>query len=183
MKNWCLSILLTWSSLALASVTDQDLERWGATWDSLVPAGAYDFLPDEFDMDLLQDPDFQAKLNDAAQQMNPELNGTEIELVGFMVPIETLGDEVMTFLLVPEAGQCVHVPPPPVNQTILVDSAVQPVDLVDLYQVVKVRGRLLIQRTETALAESGYLLRLQSFEQVDLGFEIAPPPGADGDRF
>lgn len=183
MKHWLLTGLLAFSAMAQALVTDEELERWGATWDSLVPEGTYDFLPEEFDFDLLQDPDFQAKLDFAAQQMNPDLNGSEIELVGFMVPIETLGDEVMTFLLVPEAGQCIHVPPPPVNQTILVDTVVDPVSLVDLYQVVKVRGRLLIERNETALAEAGYVLRLNDFELVDLGFEITPPPGADGDRY
>ena len=36
-----------------------------------------------------------------------------------MVPVEMKKGKVSKFLLVPEAGQCIHVPPP-LNQTVLV---------------------------------------------------------------
>lgn len=39
---------------------------------------------------------------------------------GFMVPLEDDADQVTEFLLVPFAGACIHVPPPPPNQMIYV---------------------------------------------------------------
>ena len=45
-----------------------------------------------------------------------------IEIAGFIVPLELDGyvDTVKTFLLVPDPFSCIHVPPPPPNQMILV---------------------------------------------------------------
>jgi hypothetical protein len=37
-----------------------------------------------------------------------------------MVPLEDDADEVTEFILVPFAGACIHVPPPPPNQMIYV---------------------------------------------------------------
>jgi hypothetical protein len=48
------------------------------------------------------------------------LNGKLIAVPGFMVPLEDDADEVTEFLLVPFAGACIHVPPPPPNQMIFV---------------------------------------------------------------
>jgi len=57
-----------------------------------------------------------AKQNSAAQQ----LDGKTINIPGFMVPLEDDLDHVSEFLLVPFAGACIHVPPPPPNQMIYV---------------------------------------------------------------
>lgn len=52
----------------------------------------------------------------AAQQ----LDGKTVAVPGFMVPLEDDLDHVTEFLLVPFAGACIHVPPPPPNQMIYV---------------------------------------------------------------
>ncbi len=43
-----------------------------------------------------------------------------VAVPGFMVPLEDDAEEVTEFLLVPFAGACIHVPPPPPNQMIYV---------------------------------------------------------------
>ena len=48
------------------------------------------------------------------------LNNKQVSIPGFMVPLEDDADQVTEFLLVPFAGACIHVPPPPPNQMIYV---------------------------------------------------------------
>ena len=49
-----------------------------------------------------------------------QLNGKRVSIPGFMVPLEDDLDQVTEFLLVPYAGACIHVPPPPPNQIVYV---------------------------------------------------------------
>ncbi len=49
-----------------------------------------------------------------------ELNNKVVSVPGFMVPLEDDADQVTEFLLVPFAGACIHVPPPPPNQMIYI---------------------------------------------------------------
>lgn len=57
-----------------------------------------------------------------AQQKAPvlQLAGKRVSIPGFMVPLEDDLDHVSEFLLVPYAGACIHVPPPPPNQIVYV---------------------------------------------------------------
>ena len=57
-----------------------------------------------------------AKQSSAAQK----LDGKMVNIPGFMVPLEDDLDQVNEFLLVPYAGACIHVPPPPPNQMVYV---------------------------------------------------------------
>jgi uncharacterized protein len=49
------------------------------------------------------------------------LDGKTVSIPGFMVPLEDDLDKVTEFLLVPYAGACIHVPPPPPNQMVYVE--------------------------------------------------------------
>ena len=62
------------------------------------------------------------KTLNSAQVSSParDLNNKIVSVPGFMVPLEDDADEVTEFLLVPFAGACIHVPPPPPNQMIYV---------------------------------------------------------------
>lgn len=54
-------------------------------------------------------------------EMLTKLNGKEIRIPGFMVPLDDMEYEsVGRFLLVPDPQACIHVPPPPANQMIYV---------------------------------------------------------------
>lgn len=47
-----------------------------------------------------------------------DLDKKVIKLPGFVLPLELEGEKVKSFLLVPNVGACIHVPPPPVNQIV-----------------------------------------------------------------
>ena len=163
--------------------TEEDFVRWENAWDRLIPAGTYDFVPQDFGYELLFNPTFQSQLDAAGRVIDTSLEGQRIELAGFMVPIEVKGQSVSQFLLVPEAGQCIHVPPPPLNQTLLVDATNAPTELRDLYEPVIVSGRLSVITQRFEIAESGYTLVDVTVTTLDLGEEMIPiAPGADGDR-
>jgi hypothetical protein len=70
-----------------------------------------------------------------------ELDGRLVRLAGYVVPLEYAGTRVTEFLLVPFAGACVHVPPPPPNQIVHVrlDNGFENAGL---YTPVRVTGRL-----------------------------------------
>ena len=57
-----------------------------------------------------------------SQQKAPvlQLAGKRVSIPGFMVPLEDDLNQVTEFLLVPYAGACIHVPPPPPNQIVYV---------------------------------------------------------------
>ena len=179
-----LSLCVLWSAWGYTyEATEEDFIRWENAWDRLIPVGTYDFVPQDFGYELLFNPTFQSQLDAAGRVIDPALEGQRIELAGFMVPIEVKGQSVSQFLLVPEAGQCVHVPPPPLNQTLLVDATNAPTELRDLYEPVIVSGRLSVVTQRFEIAESGYTLIDVTVTTLDLGEELIPiAPGADGDR-
>jgi hypothetical protein len=49
------------------------------------------------------------------------LDGKEVRIPGFMVPLEDNSNHVTEFLLVPSPQACIHVPPPPPNQMVLIE--------------------------------------------------------------
>ena len=49
------------------------------------------------------------------------LEGKMVRIPGFMVPLEDSQKSVTEFLLVPTPQACIHVPPPPPNQMVLVE--------------------------------------------------------------
>ena len=182
----CLFLIVSTSSAVQAEdfdPTEEDFIRWENAWDRLIPPGTYDFVPKDFGYELLFNPEFQGQLDAAGKVIDPSLEGQTIELAGFMVPIEVKGDAVSQFLLVPEAGQCIHVPPPPLNQTLLVDTTDQPTQLRDLYQPVIVSGRLSVVTQSFDIADSGYSLVDVTVTNLKLEEDLIPiNPGADGDR-
>jgi len=88
-------------------------------------------------------------------RMADGLDGERVRLSGYVVPLKFSGGGVEEFLLVPYAGACIHVPPPPKNQIVLVTSA-KPIDARGLYQAVTVTGTISVGGSQTGLAEAGY---------------------------
>jgi hypothetical protein len=134
-------------------------------WDDLMPA---DFDPgapfQNIDTANLADDDPRAqemlaklrKLWDEAPVVTA-LDGAQIRLPGFAVPLETDGEIATRFLLVPYVGACIHVPPPPLNQTVLVE-APKGARIRHVFDPVWVTGRLTARRATTELANAGYTL-------------------------
>ncbi len=93
-----------------------------------------------------------------------EMDGQGIRLPGFIVPLEFDGNQVITrFFLVPFFGACIHVPPPPPNQIILVD-APQGFVLDALYDPFWISGVVSTSLTEHDIATSSYTMIMESFE-------------------
>ncbi len=74
-----------------------------------------------------------------------ELNGSQVKIPGFVVPLEGDEEKITEFLLVPYFGACIHVPPPPPNQIIYVKFP-QGAPIQQLWDVIYVIGTL---KTET----------------------------------
>ena len=92
-----------------------------------------------------------------------EWDGKTIRIPGFVVPLEFAGASVTSFILVPYAGACIHVPPPPANQLILVTTDV-PFESGGLFEAVHVTGQLGIDMVSTELADVGYSLVADKIE-------------------
>lgn len=62
--------------------------------------------------------DYMALEKLKAESLNTEITGNNVRMPGFVVPIEFNGIKAVEFLLVPYAGACIHLPPPPANQIV-----------------------------------------------------------------
>lgn len=71
----------------------------------------------EIDWRLLAEMDY---ISGKATGELEKLDGKTVRLPGFMVPLEDDMKKVTEFLLVPSPQACIHVPPPPPNQMVLV---------------------------------------------------------------
>lgn len=100
-------------------------------------------------------------------QVVPEMNDKSVRIPGFIVPLEFDDDQVITqFFLVPFFGACIHVPPPPPNQIILVN-AKKGIKLEVLYEPFWISGKLSTSLTENDIAVSAYTLTMHSYEKYE----------------
>lgn len=94
------------------------------------------------------------------------LNGQRVRLGGYPVPLETdAKGRVTQLFLVPYPGACVHVPPPPPNQIVLVRYA-KGIELDDIYTPLWVEGPLSVQSTRNALADAAYSLNASDIRPI-----------------
>ncbi|WP_068827645.1 DUF3299 domain-containing protein [Pseudomonas sp. BMS12] len=86
------------------------------------------------------------------------LDGKTIRLGGYPVPLENdAAGKVTLLFLVPYPGACIHVPPPPPNQIVLVRYP-KGIELEDIYEPLWVIGKLHIEAVNNDLAEAAYAL-------------------------
>lgn len=109
-----------------------------------------------------------AALQQELGSIRPELNGSQVKIPGFVIPLEGTADLVTEFLLVPFLGACIHVPPPPANQIIYVRFK-EGAPVTQLWDVVYIVGTL---KTETVFsdeyaAEAGYVIDGIALEDYD----------------
>ena len=105
----------------------------------------------------------------------------QVELKGFLLPVDYEGDKVYQFMLLPWAGAYSHTPPPPPDQVVLVTPD-EPIRIERTYEPVSVSGTLKKGREMSQLfildgvawVESGYRIRSAQVQPTDL--RAAPPP-------
>jgi hypothetical protein len=135
------------------------------TWDDLMPKD-WDPTTAFKGLDLAKLKDSDPRAMEALAKMrkewanapiNPELNGKEIRIPGFVVSLDGGPDELREFLLVPYFGACIHVPPPPANQIIHVMPD-KPAKGFRSMDTVWVSGVMQVQTSQTTMGNSGYVL-------------------------
>lgn len=98
-------------------------------------------------------------------------DGKPIRLGGYPVPLETDAEGRSTlFFLVPYPGACIHVPPPPPNQLVLVRYP-KGIELEDIYAPLWVSGTLKIEQVNNELADAAYAMEgelVRVVEESDL---------------
>jgi len=94
----------------------------------------------------------------------PELEGRNIRIPAYIVPIEFSDDHFYKeFLLVPYMGACIHTPPPPPNQIIYVKTD-KPVRIDDIWAPVYADGILKTQKHENDVGNAAYTMALSKLE-------------------
>ena len=129
-----------------------------ADWDPLAVLKAADLDPGKIGEGSAAELEASRKLREIwdAAPARADLQGARIRLPGYVVPLEMSQGSIREFLLVPYFGACIHVPPPPANQIVLVrldkPAALQTMDAVWVW------GELGVQRSRTEWGLSGYSL-------------------------
>jgi len=145
-------------------------EAYILNWEKLIPKNAYDFIPKDGGSDeLWQNKNFLKKIDIAGLKINTNLVGKKIKLYGFMVPLEMDYNETLMvnqFILVPSAGMCIHVPPPPPNQMVFVKLK-KPVKARYMYNPISVEGVLKNTQPIKEVYNSIYEITVNKIEDID----------------
>jgi len=140
----------------LLSFPVTDLSRVGlpGQTDLLSAAYAETKKPVAVDWPTLGELDFRTgqKTPAVAQLVD---DGVTVRIPGFMVPLEDEADAVTEFLLIPYFMACIHVPPPPPNQMVLVKMAGAKKQKV-MWEPIWVQGQLRV--IETSSKEASYTM-------------------------
>jgi uncharacterized protein len=91
-------------------------------------------------------------------------HGAWIKLPGFMIPLEDNQAQASEFLLVPSPMSCIHVPPPPPNQTVHVRMATGRKANVS-FGPVWVQGKLRLTESSGVYGKSMYQMIGESVEE------------------
>jgi hypothetical protein len=132
------------------------------------PTGAYT----ETDWNMLRKLDYQTG------ERPPELAALDakpVKIPGFVVPLDDDDTGLAEFLLVPSPQACVHVPPPPPNQMIMVrmKSGQAPKRS---WGPVWIMGTMHIATTDSQFGKISYMLHGDSAEPYRMPEEELPPP-------
>lgn len=165
------------------------------TWEDLMPEGEEDLLEtlyvefyEDFEREMLKN---STSLAEAARQeanvsstiaegseadtmeqigtfnVVKNLDGKRIRVPGYVVPFDfNANAEHTEFLLVPYFGACLHTPPPPPNQIILVKSETA-AKIDNIYDPVWLEGTLKTGEFLNDLGDSAYLLNLSNLEPYE----------------
>lgn len=160
LRTLLLTLLLT-ANAALAT-EPRELE-----WDDLVPAdwqpaGLFEEFAGITDIDD-GDPIAEKLMNrirevwDSAPLVD-SLDGLRVKIPGYGVPLDGDAERVQSFLLVPYFGACIHTPPPPRNQIVLVNMKADGVPLDDAFGALWITGTLKVEPADTEYGHAGYTL-------------------------
>ncbi len=156
-------ILITTTLLLISGGYGLAAEPKQIMWDSLIPQGwnpekVFQDMTDE-EFNAMSEETYQRLLKQVQEELDnapviEELDGEQVKIPGFIVPLEINNTAVSEFLLVPYYGACTHTPPPPANQIIYSTARIQ-FSVEDLYAPVWITGTLKTGRFSSTLNEIG----------------------------
>ena len=137
------------------------------TWDDLLPDAERNAPPPKYippvRMSILGSMDDPPVVQSGSTAVNKKIDGLDVKIPGFIVPLDMEGNKVRTFFLVPYYGACIHVPPPPPNQMVYVELD-KPVINTSLYDAQWVTGKLSTQSKANAIAIATYTIKATKLE-------------------
>ena len=129
------------------------------SWEDLLPEDARSpVFALMREMGVLQHGAFEGQWEQNTDvRLTDRYDGRRVRLAGFAIPLDYDGVAATTLILAPFVGACIHVPPPPPNQLVLVTTE-RPYEIADIFEPVEATGVFGRMAAETALAEIGYTL-------------------------
>jgi hypothetical protein len=103
-----------------------------------------------------------------AKKVNKELDGRQVALSGYLLPLDFSGKSVSDFLLVPYVGACIHVPPPPPNQIVFAHlKTAMKFEMDELFKPLQVFGTIKVQSMKKNL------FLVDGSDNVNIGYGMA----------
>ena len=169
--TWIVVAAVVFATSCGPSKTSSDgaVEYDDLTWDSLLSEGELEYYLEEmrrFDADPLYAGNEEGP---PLPEANADLDGMTIRIPGFTVGVDTVEgvyNKSKAFLFVPYQGACIHVPPPPPNQTIFVE--MKDAVTTDPYIPIYLEGTIYVETGQNELASYFY--------RID-GDDVAPYEG------
>jgi hypothetical protein len=134
---------------------------------------AFNLLAAEVSWETLKLLDYDTKTK--KNIIKPDLQkilGKEISIKGFMMPLDYEAKEVVEFLFMPYVPACMHVPPPPANQLVLVKMK-KGAKIKPSFYPIELTGTLVVEAN--ADLESSYKMEGIKIKELK---EFTPPPTA-----
>lgn len=152
-------------ALVFLSFSGNATEALELTWESLRPVE--NILQKKLNRSESNEPELSSPSVGGlpSDAVVPELDGKRVRIPAFVVPLDGDNESLTEMLLVPYFGACVHVPAPPPNQIIYIESdkAVD-VSKLDLYDPVWAVGTLRTESTQHEIAQIGYRMDIERLE-------------------
>ena len=165
--SWISKIMPLMSGITL-TVTVSAADVRELAWDDLIPPDWDPYA--ELEMLLSQNPDGFDEGSDeearifeeftsamASAPVVGDLDGQQVRLPGYVVPLNFEGSSVSEFLLVPYFGACMHSPPPPANQIVYIKSGTGYAPN-GLFDIVWVTGTISTKSHLNEVGDAGYTL-------------------------
>ncbi|MFA0087643.1 DUF3299 domain-containing protein [Vibrio sp. 10N.261.51.F12] len=140
------------------------------SWDQLIPQADLSFTRSVMNKRVQHDGQELAPqmLDEALLRTVDELDGKQVKLPGYLVPIEGDDESITAFLLVPYSGACVHVPPPPPNQIVYVEPD-KPLPMQWYNDPIWIVGTMETHVVESEMAQTGYKMNNAKILSFDNG--------------
>jgi hypothetical protein len=166
-RDFLTSLLAGAATVAARPSGARDIAVVELDWRDLAPASGGTEMDRLRALGVVQHGELDTPFDqDLGGQITHAYDGKRVRIPGFLLPLDFSGTGVTDFLLVPYVGACIHVPPPPPNQLILVTTDA-PYESDGLFEPVSVTGTMTSMAATTEFAEVGYAIAAEAVEPYE----------------